>query len=335
MSAFHFGCAARRVRAAAPQRKHQFCSGRSGESHSGQTSRGGASACAAGVAGALTRSRPRAGAAGSGLVHPPVSPLGTCARRPRGERPILPRPAGQLVSAEGPRESLWLDSGFRQASSWAPVSSRALVSWPPLSSRAPASQAPVSSRAPVSWPSLELTVAILPTVPIPYVRPIPVARQRPSGKRQPAVRPALGVADGPGGPRGRLRSAGRRWCQRQARNQDRSGRCYRGSRHSAGRPRCPLRAAPSPVCGRAAVLPARAPRRRSDAVSRALRAQAGRCAGQSGAGRTRGRPGRDRQARALCARSVRVDASVPARQSPGPVASPRRVARLGGWAALR
>ena len=45
-SAFHFGCAARRVRAAAPQCRHQFWSGLNGAWQSGQRSRGKASAWA-------------------------------------------------------------------------------------------------------------------------------------------------------------------------------------------------------------------------------------------------------------------------------------------------
>src|SRR5262249_58567701 len=49
--AFQFGAAARRVRAAAPQRRHHSCSGASGAPHSGQPSVTGRAADAAGAGG--------------------------------------------------------------------------------------------------------------------------------------------------------------------------------------------------------------------------------------------------------------------------------------------
>jgi len=67
-SAFHFGCAARRVRAAAPQRRHQLCSCFSGAPHSGHASSRVPAACAG--PGGVTLTCPSRGVSGSGSVRP-------------------------------------------------------------------------------------------------------------------------------------------------------------------------------------------------------------------------------------------------------------------------
>jgi hypothetical protein len=88
--AFQAGDAARRVRAAAPQRRHHSCSGSSGAPHSGHISRvGSASAVVAPGVGVATLTRPGREDGRSQWVGPARTPARALTRRLSGGRSML------------------------------------------------------------------------------------------------------------------------------------------------------------------------------------------------------------------------------------------------------